>query len=138
MPDMSQQSTPELKGLQNSPQGRKIIPIAPMAKPRMTKGDRANYRPITQKYWRWVNAIRSLKPEPNWQYLSLEFRIPMPKSWSKKKKAEMWLKPHTQTPDLDNLIKAFKDALLEQDSVVWRYGSMMKVWDYEGSIIVKT
>jgi len=50
----------------------------------------------------------------------------------------MALKPHTQTPDLDNLIKAFKDALLKNDSAVWRYGPMTKVWDYEGSIVILT
>lgn len=48
----------------------------------------------------------------------------------------MALKPHTVKPDLDNLIKAFKDALLTDDSSVWRYGRMTKVWDYEGSIVL--
>ena len=48
----------------------------------------------------------------------------------------MCLQPHTQKPDLDNLIKAFKDALLKEDSHVWCYDMMTKVWDYEGSIVV--
>ncbi len=58
----------------------------------------------------------------------------MPKSWSKKKKAEMYLKPHQSTPDLDNLIKSVKDCLLKEDSGVWWYGEMKKVWDYEGYV----
>jgi Holliday junction resolvase RusA-like endonuclease len=35
----------------------------------------------------------------------------MPESWSKKKKERMNLKPHQQTPDADNLFKAFTDTL---------------------------
>lgn len=33
------------------------------------------------------------------------------KSWSKKKTAERLNRPHTQKPDLDNLVKAIKDGL---------------------------
>ena len=31
-------------------------------------------------------------------------------------------------PDLDNYIKAFKDALLEEDSHIWQYTKMEKVY----------
>ena len=34
-----------------------------------------------------------------------------PASWSKKKRAELIHRPHTQKPDGDNLLKAVKDAL---------------------------
>lgn len=44
--------------------------------------------------------------------------------------------PHLPTPDLDNLIKAFKDCLMKQDSGVWYYGMMAKIWGPEGLIIV--
>ncbi len=33
------------------------------------------------------------------------------KSWSKKKAAEHMNRPHTQKPDLDNLVKSLKDGL---------------------------
>ena len=49
------------------------------------------------------------------------FFIPVPKSWTKKKKALMHLQPHLPKPDADNLIKAFKDALVPQDSTIWDY-----------------
>jgi Holliday junction resolvase RusA-like endonuclease len=35
----------------------------------------------------------------------------LPKSWSKKKKHMMLERPHTQRPDLDNLIKSITDGL---------------------------
>lgn len=49
------------------------------------------------------------------------FYLPVSKSWSKKKKAAHHDLPHENKPDADNLIKAFKDALLKQDSVIWDY-----------------
>jgi Holliday junction resolvase RusA-like endonuclease len=93
-------------------------------------------RPRVARYWEFKRQLLTCDHRANWDELSIEFRIPMPRSWSQKKKAEMALKPHTVKPDLDNLIKAFKDALLTDDSSVWRYGRMTKVWDYEGSIVL--
>jgi Holliday junction resolvase RusA-like endonuclease len=60
----------------------------------------------------------------------------MPASWSKKKREEMDRQPHQNKPDLDNLIKAFKDALLSEDSGVWKYGEMEKRWATRGFIVV--
>jgi len=58
----------------------------------------------------------------------------MPKSWSKKKKAEMINKPHKQKPDIDNLLKGLMDALLEEDSHVHTVFAR-KIWAEEGSIV---
>jgi Holliday junction resolvase RusA-like endonuclease len=45
-------------------------------------------------------------------------------------------KPHTQKPDVDNLCKAFNDAVLDDDSAVWsQWGE--KIWGDEGKIIAK-
>ena len=66
--------------------------------------------------------------------LSITFYITMPKSWSKRKKEQMNGKPHKSRPDLDNLLKAFKDALLKEDSHVWQYGKIEKRWADVGSI----
>lgn len=60
----------------------------------------------------------------------------MPKSWPKKKKEQFNNQPHKSRPDLDNLVKAFKDALLEEDSHIWAYGRIEKVWGHEGRIEV--
>lgn len=113
-----------------------VIKITPVAKPRMTRRDKWQKRPAVLKYRAYCDELRLKKPEPNWEKLSLVFRIPMPQSWSKKKRQEMLGKPHRQTPDLDNLIKAFQDALLGDDSKVWRYSHMSKVWATEGAITI--
>lgn len=55
-------------------------------------------------------------PESNFQ---LVFFLPMPQSWSIKKKAEMSGKPHKSKPDWDNLAKLFQDALKSSDASIW-------------------
>lgn len=116
-----------------------VLDIKPFPKPRMTRRDKIPkfQSERVRNYFDWCNKISSLW---NMEYipvpLSITFIIPMPNSWSKKKKAEHDGKAHLSRPDLDNLIKAFKDALLDEDSHVWKYGMMQKVWGYEGKIIV--
>lgn len=63
--------------------------------------------------------------------LEIEAHIPMPDSWSKRKKAEMVGKPHQQRPDWDNIGKAVSDALLEEDSVIWD-ARVLKYWCLAG------
>ena len=47
------------------------------------------------------------------------FQMPMPESWSKKKKLEMDGKPHRNRKDLDNMQKAVMEVLLVEDSSVY-------------------
>jgi Holliday junction resolvase RusA-like endonuclease len=111
------------------------IIIDPVAKPRQTKADQWKQRPCVVKYRNFCDQLRLAKPRPNWDKLSITFIIPMPKSWSKKKKAEMNNQPHKDRPDIDNLTKSIFDALLEEDSEVWRVTGLRKYWGYEGKII---
>jgi len=67
----------------------------------------------------------------------ITFILPMPKSWSKKKKEQMYLKPATSRPDLDNLIKALWDAVHNEDKNLWKIGESQKLWGYEGEIIIE-
>ncbi len=60
--------------------------------------------------------------------------MPMPKSWSKKKRAEMDSKDHRQKPDLDNLIKAFLDSVAEGDDAFVSSLSATKLWGEKGRI----
>jgi Holliday junction resolvase RusA-like endonuclease len=53
--------------------------------------------------------------------------MPMPQSWSKKKKARMNFAPKQSMPDLSNLIKAMEDSLLKQDNIIWDY-RVSKYW----------
>ena len=65
--------------------------------------------------------------------LFVEFYIPMPKSWSKKKKNEYVGKTHQQKPDIDNLLKGVMDAIFKEDAHVHTvYGK--KTWAKEPSI----
>jgi Holliday junction resolvase RusA-like endonuclease len=62
--------------------------------------------------------------------------MPMPKSWSLKKKEVMNNKPHRQRPDLDNLLKALFDALCpDGDAHIWD-GKVSKIWGFEGKIVI--
>ena len=68
---------------------------------------------------------------------SIAFVMPMPKTWSKKKKAAMDGSPHQQVPDLDNLLKALMDAIHKQDCTIWHIADQKKTWGYDGSIEIK-
>lgn len=115
------------------------FPIAPCAAPRQVRSDRWNPSPAVVRYRQFRDDLRAqallLKYTPG-DTLSLRFILPMPESWSLKKKREMDGKPHTVKPDLDNLVKAVKDSLLTSDSHVWRYERMEKVWGIAGAIEV--
>ena len=112
----------------------KVYPITPMGAPRMTRADawRVPVRDCVARY-------RAFKDEVRLRAVSLEngdrvvFVLPMPVSWSKKKKAEMCGKPHQQKYDLDNLCKALMDALFQDDSHIWKL-SIEKIWGYTGEI----
>ena len=118
-----------------------VIELSPVSKPRMTQRDKWHKRPATDKYWRYKDSLLWLCKQARYEIgdsLSLEFIIEMPKSWSKKKRAEMNGKPHQQKPDLDNLIKAFKDALCKDDSYIYEYRTMRKTWGVKGKIFIHT
>lgn len=109
------------------------IPVAPVAKPRMTRSDKWKTRPAVLKYRQFkddlrVNVKGTLEPR-----FSVIFLVPMPVSWSEKKKAAMYRMPHQQRPDVDNYLKGLMDALCVEDSHVYDVRSQ-KYWDYNGSI----
>ena len=113
-----------------------IFNITPIPKPRMTRADSWKKRPCVVRYWDYKDNLtlqaRALRFTVE-EHLDIEFHIPMPKSWSKKKKAKMLGNPHQQTPDIDNLSKAFLDSLCEQDNYVWSLVAK-KYWSDKGFI----
>lgn len=110
-------------------------PIVPTAKPRMTQRDRWKKRPSVLKYFAFKDECRARNVQLPEVGIRVIYGVPMPKSWSKKKKEEMDWKPHQQTPDLDNLNKALCDAVLDDDSRIWNmWGS--KIWSREGFIFI--
>lgn len=111
------------------------IPVAPVPKPRMTRSDQWKKRPATTKYWEYKDALREAYKGKVPDTLLIRFQIAMPNSWSKAKKDRMRNTPHQQRPDIDNYLKAFLDALCEDDSYVWNV-ACSKSWANKGSIIV--
>lgn len=120
-------------------QEKRYLPVTPIGKPRMTRSDKWKKRPAVVRYHEYKDALRELNLDELPPRFDITFNIPMPTSWSKKKQAEMFGKPHQQRPDIDNLLKAFLDALCIDDSYVYDV-SMRKRWSILGSmeLIVET
>jgi len=110
------------------------LEVTPIGKPRMTQRDKWKKRPAVVRYYEYKDALNLLVKGPLPERLNVVFYIPMPSSWSKKKKAEMCLQPHKNKPDIDNLIKAFTDCLAVEDSYIHEVHAW-KIWDIEGKII---
>ncbi len=116
--------------------------IEPMGAPRQTRADRWKQRPVVLRYHAFRDELRRLAKQGKFILpaagMSLMFVIPMPKSLSKKERARRKWQPHQQKPDIDNLLKAFLDALAKEDSYVWGLESVQKVWGGtgEGKIII--
>lgn len=115
----------------------KLIEIDPVAKPRMTQRDRWKLRPCVLKYHQYCDRLRTFDiSRIDWESLDVGFTIPMPQSWSEKKRARMMGTAHRQRPDLDNLLKAFMDACLPEDCKIWNIKTR-KIWGIKGEIFVK-
>lgn len=110
-------------------------PITPVPKPRMTQRDKWKKRPAVMRYLAFADEVRLYGVQVPESGYHITFVLPMPKSWSKRKKDEMNGKPHQQKPDLDNILKALLDAVFEDDCMVWD-GRATKIWGECGEIIV--
>jgi len=115
-----------------------IIDIAPMGAPRMTRSDKWNKREVVARYFRFKDDVRSLCERVGYEQgerLDIVFVMPAPPSWSKKKAASFLGKPHQNKPDTDNMVKAWLDAHLKEDSHVWDIKAM-KIWGEYGQIML--
>jgi Holliday junction resolvase RusA-like endonuclease len=113
------------------------LAIDPTPKPRMTQSDRWRTRPATDRYWAFKDEIQLLwRGQPFPETVRILFTVPMPASWSKKKRAQMVGQPHQSKPDIDNYLKALMDALLDDDAHIWDVHAL-KVWGESGSIIIQ-
>ena len=114
----------------------RVYDITPIGKPRMTQRDKWQKRPPVLRYRAFCDEVRlnhvSL-PESGYH---VTFILPMPASWSRKRRAEMCGKPHQQKPDKDNLEKALLDAVFDEDSHVWD-GRVTKIWGEKGQIVIR-
>ncbi len=109
------------------------VPGAAMGKPRMTQRDVWQKRPVVIRYREYCDRIRAAAGTipPGVYAILITVWLPMPPSWSQKKKAQLNGKIVQQKPDWDNLAKAVGDALLKDDSILGG-GTCWKFWCYEG------
>ena len=95
-----------------------------------------------QSYFKYKEDLQKLGVELPDAGAFIQFNMPIPKSWPKRKKEDMRGRHHQQTPDLSNLLKALEDAARygddQDDKTIWHYGGLAKIWADEGSIVVKT
>jgi Holliday junction resolvase RusA-like endonuclease len=120
--------------------------IAPIAKPRMTRSDKwrkknhknpkYEIRACVETYYAFKDKIKKESKGFNLgDSYSILFCVPYPKSYSKKKKRELFLKPHKQRPDLDNFLKAINDSFCKEDSHIYKIKAK-KIWSYKPYIII--
>lgn len=114
-----------------------LYPITPIPKPRMTRADKWKKRPAVLRYWAFKDECILNKITLQSEGASVTFIMPMPKSWSVKKSLTFLGKPHTQKPDLDNLLKALQDALFDDDSGIHSI-TIKKIWGDTGAIIIES
>jgi Holliday junction resolvase RusA-like endonuclease len=123
--------------------------ITPVGKPRMTRQDQwrsdpyhknplKRQRKAVTQYWQYKADLEKLCLVNKFalkETIDVIFFLPMPDSWSNKKKILMLGQPHQQVPDGDNLLKGFLDALTTQDCQIWDK-RVRKFWGESGEIIV--
>ena len=113
------------------------IPGKPFAwkRPRFNRKSGATFSDAPQEaYFSTVGSIAARHvngPIDGPVRLVIAATFAMPKSWSKKKRAAMAGRPHTQKPDLSNIVKAVEDAgnrILFLDDAQIAMGAQSKVW----------
>jgi Holliday junction resolvase RusA-like endonuclease len=97
-----------------------LIPV-PTPRPRVVtnfvNGKRVSRTYNSKKYTEYKKAFLQIAKMQNKRFLTgalkLEvlFVMPIPKSWSKKKREAMVGQPHICKPDIDNLLKSVLDEL---------------------------
>ena len=114
-----------------------VYSITPNPKVRMTRRDTWGNQKVRPAVAKW-RAFRDRVQELGLKVLegdSVEFVVPMPGSWSAKKRAQMNGTMHRQKPDLDNLLGGLFDAAMpEEDKELAALGGLRKVWGTEGQI----
>jgi len=114
----------------------KCYDLTPVPKPRMTQADRWKKRPAVLRYRAFCDKVRALGIQLSPSGDRVIFILPMPKSWTKKKRAELLGQPHMSKPDADNLLKALWDAVHDEDKHLY-HADALKFWGETGQIIIQ-
>lgn len=112
------------------------LKVEPIGKPRMTRGDAWKKRKCVLEYWAFKDHVNYTKRgfQLGDRFTAL-FCVPFPKTYSKKKCKELFLKAHQEKPDLDNMLKAVLDALKPEDKRASDIRAR-KVWSYKPAIFL--
>lgn len=111
-----------------------VYNIQPMGAVRLSRQDKFDPSDKAKRYFEYGRQVRllniELPPVPR-----IIFTLPMPPSWSKKKRAAMNGQPHLVKPDCDNLLKGLQDSIFykRDDAHIW-CSWIEKRWGVEGSI----
>ena len=126
-----------------------LFDLIPFGAVRMTKRDtiftnpnhpdpKKRQREAVTKYFAFKNALVAQAIAMGYKLsktLEAVYFVPMPESWSEKKKNKLNGYPCESKPDTDNITKGIKDALLQNDSAVW-WEKAEKRWAFRGSILI--
>lgn len=113
----------------------KTYSITPVPAPRMVRSDKWKKRPCVMRYFAFRDEVKAHGvqiPQP----CKVVFWMPMPPSWSAKKRKSMNERPHLAKPDADNLTKALLDSVFGDDAHIWSIWAE-KRWAYDGKIEIK-
>ena len=117
-----------------------LFKVTPVTAPRQVRSDVWKPRPGVVRYRAYRDEVILQKNKMKFEMpdagSSVIFFLPMPKSWSKKKKEAMLHQPHQQTPDVDNLLKAFLDSVCKGGDEHVYSVKVSKLWAREGEILV--
>ena len=115
----------------------RVYPILPVPAPRQTKRDQWQDppRPPVARYRAFRDECRFRGVIVPADFHHALFLLPMPGSWSRKKRLELLGMPHQAKPDRDNLEKALLDSVFGEDAGVWD-GRTTKLWANSGVLIV--
>lgn len=115
----------------------RVFDIVPVAAPRQGRRDAWAPSAPVRRYRAYRDEVAlKIKSLPV-DFYHVVFLLPMPKSWSKHRKALEVGRPHLLKPDKDNLEKALVDAVYRNrdDSHVWN-SAATKLWAPEGRILI--
>ncbi|MDG3034169.1 RusA family crossover junction endodeoxyribonuclease [Vibrio parahaemolyticus] len=99
----------------------------------MTQRDKWKPSAQAKRYFAYKDECRLKRVFVPTHGAHITFHLPMPKSWSQKKRKKMDGRPHKQRPDKDNLEKALLDAVYSEDCAVWD-SRVTKLWAQTGKI----
>jgi len=124
-----------------------VVDVTPQGKQRARSGNGHHYTPQkTRDYEALIGlyakqAMTAAKRDPLTGAVRVHIvaRMPMPQSWSQKKRRAMNHMPAVAKPDTDNIAKSICDAMngivYLDDKQVW-CASVERYWDIKGSVQV--